>query len=145
MEKRIIALDIGDKRGGVAGSDPFNTFALPAETYWRTKNADADAEALAKIAREKGAGRIVCGLPLNFDGSESVQTEKTKRFAEKLREKTDIEIVFEDERFTTMEAERVLISGGVRRENRKKTLDSIAAAYILEGYLNRLNKSKKGD
>ena len=145
MEKRIIALDIGDKRVGVAVSDPFNTFALPAETYWRTKNADADAEALAKIAREKGAGRIVCGLPLNFDGSESVQTEKTKRFVEKLREKTDIEIVFEDERFTTMEAERVLISGGVRRENRKKAIDSIAASYILEGYLNRLNKSKKGD
>ena len=145
MEKRIIALDIGDKRVGVAVSDPFNTFALPAETYWRTKKADADAEALAKIAREKGAGRIVCGLPPNFDGSESVQTEKTKRFAEKLREKTDIEIVFEDERFTTMEAERVLISGGVRRENRKKTIDSIAASYILEGYLNRLNKSKKGD
>ena len=93
-----------------------------------------------KIAREKGAGRIVCGLPLNFDGTESVQTEKTRRFVEKLREKTDIEIVFEDERFTTMEAERVLISGGVRRENRKKTIDSIAASYILEGYLNKINK-----
>lgn len=140
MEKRIIAFDIGDKRVGVAASDPFNTFALPAETYWRTKDSDADAAALAKIAEEKGAGRIVCGLPLNFDGTESVQTEKTRRFVERLRQKTGIEIVFEDERFTTMEAERVLISGGVRRENRKKTIDSIAASYILEGYLNKINK-----
>ena len=140
MDKRIIAFDIGDKRVGIAASDPFNTFALPAETYWRTKDPEADAPALAKIAAEKGAGRIVCGLPLNFDGSESVQTEKTRRFVEKLREKTDIEIVFEDEPFTTMEAKRVLIAGGVRRENRKKTIDSIAASYILEGYLHKINK-----
>ncbi len=144
MEKRIIAFDIGDKRIGIAASDPFNTFALPGETYFRTKDADADAAALAEIAKEKGAGRIVCGLPLNFDGSESLQTEKTRRFVERLRQKTQIEIVFEDERFTTMEAERVLISGGVRREDRKKTIDSIAASYILEGYLERMNKSKKG-
>ena len=144
MEKRIIAFDIGDKRIGIAASDPFNTFALPGTTYFRTKSAAADAEALAAIVREKDAGLIVCGLPFNFDGTESVQTEKTRRFVERLRQKTQIEIVFEDERFTTMEAERVLISGGVRRENRKKTIDSIAASYILEGYLERMNKSKKG-
>ena len=140
MEKRIIAFDIGDKRIGIAASDPFNTFALPGETYFRTKSAETDAEALAKIVREKDAGLIVCGLPVNFDGTESVQTEKTRRFVERLRQKTGIEIVFEDERFTTMEAERVLISGGVRRENRKKTIDSIAASYILEGYLHKINK-----
>lgn len=142
MEKRIIAFDIGDKRIGVAASDPFNTFALPGTTYFRTKSAAMDAENLAKIVQEKDAGLIVCGLPLNFDGSESVQTEKTRRFVELLRQKTDVPIVYEDERFTTMEAERVLISGGVRRENRKQSIDSIAASYILEGYL---NKKKKGE
>lgn len=68
MEKRIIAFDIGDKRIGIAASDPFNTFALPGETYFRTKSAETDAEALAKIVREKDAGLIVCGLPVNFDG-----------------------------------------------------------------------------
>lgn len=141
MEKRIIAFDIGDKRIGVAASDPFNTFALPGTTYFRTKSAEADAENLAKLVREKDAGLIVCGMPVNFDGSESVQTEKTRRFVEILRTKTDVPIVFEDERFTTMEAERVLIAGGVRRENRKQSIDSIAASYILEGYL---NKKKKG-
>ena len=91
--------------------------------------------------REKDAGLIVCGMPVNFDGSESVQTEKTRRFVEILQTKTDVPIVFEDERFTTMEADRVLIAGGVRRENRKQSIDSIAASYILEGYL---NKKKKG-
>ncbi len=140
MEKRIVAFDIGDKRIGVAVSDPFNTFALPAETYFRTKNAEADAEALAAIAAEKGAGLIVCGMPVNFDGTESVQTVKTRRFIRLLEEKTDIPIELEDERFTSIEAERDLISGGVRRENRKKSIDSIAASYILEGYLNKIKK-----
>ena len=140
MEKRIIAFDIGDKRIGVAASDPFNTYALPGTTYFRTRNADADAQALAEIVREKDAGLIVCGLPLNFDGTESVQTEKTRRFVELLKSKTTVPIVFEDERFTTMEAERVLIAGGVRRENRKSSVDSIAASYILEGYLNKKQK-----
>lgn len=140
MEKRIIAFDIGDKRIGVAASDPFNTYALPGTTYFRTRNADADAQALAEIVREKDAGLIVCGLPLNFDGTESVQTEKTRRFVELLKSKTTVPIVFEDERFTTMEAERVLIAGGVRRENRKRSVDSIAASYILEGYLNKKQK-----
>ena len=78
MEKRIVAFDIGDKRVGVAASDPFNTFALPGETYWRTKSAEADAANLAAVAAEKGAGLIVCGLPLNADGTESVQTEKRR-------------------------------------------------------------------
>mgnify|MGYP000758637151 CR=1 FL=1 len=142
MEKRIVAFDIGDKRVGIAASDPFNTFALPGETYWRTRNAEEDAAKLAAVAAEKGAGLIVCGLPLNFDGTESVQTEKTRRFVGLLQTKTDIPIVFEDERFTTMEAERVLIAGGVRRENRKNSIDSIAASYILEGYL---HKKKKGE
>lgn len=141
MEKRIIAFDIGDKRVGVAVSDPFNTFALPATTYFRTRNAAQDAANLCSIVKEKGAGLIVCGLPLNFDGTESVQTQKTKKFAELIAEHADVPVVFEDERFTTVEAERVLISGGVRRENRKQSIDSIAASYILEGYL---NKRKKG-
>ena len=68
---------------------------------------------------------------MNFDGSESTQTQKTRKFAELVQAHTAVPVVFEDERFTTMEAERVLISGGVRRENRKQSIDSIAASYIL--------------
>ena len=142
MEKRIIAFDIGDKRIGVAASDPFNTFALPGETYWRTKSAEEDVRALLRIADEKGAGLIVCGLPLNADGTESAQTEKTRRFAALLAAQTQLPVVFEDERCSTAEAEGVLIAGGVRREKRKESIDSIAASYILEGYLNKIKKER---
>ncbi len=142
MEKRIVAFDIGDKRIGVALSDPFNEYAMPSETYFRTGKFQEDVQAIVRIAEEKGVGTIVCGLPVNFDGTESIQTEKTARFIAAMREKTEIPIVTEDERFTTMEATKVLIEGGVRRENRKKSVDSIAAACILDGYL---ASHKKGD
>ncbi len=139
--KRIIAFDIGDKTVGIAISDPNNTFALPCETLFR-KRFFQDIEYLAKFAKDRDVGTIVCGLPLNFDGSESIQTAKTKSFVEELKKHTDIDIVFEDERFTSIQAEDDLIFGGVRRENRKKTIDSIAASYILEGYLNKLKNKK---
>ena len=145
MQKRIVAFDIGDKRVGVAASDPNNTFALPGTTYTRTKDAERDAAALAAIAQEKGAGLIVCGLPYNSDGSESAQTRKTRRFIELLRQKTDIPVEEEDERFTSVEAEQVLAEGGARRSQKKRSVDSIAASYILEGYLGRLNQIKKGE
>ena len=140
IQKRAIAFDIGDKRIGVAVSDPFNEYAMPCETYFRTRNFWVDVEAIAKIAAERGAGVIVCGMPVNFDGSESVQTVKTRDFIEALKTKTEIPIVLEDERFTTMQARETQIAGGVKRGDRKKTIDSIAASYILEGYLLRMQK-----
>ena len=144
MTKRAIAFDIGDKRIGVAVSDPFNEYAMPCETYFRTKSFWVDVEAVAKIALDKGAGVIVCGMPVNFDGTESVQTVKTRDFIEALKTKTELPIVLEDERFTTMQARDTQIMGGVKRGDRKKTIDSIAASYILESYLEReKNKSKK--
>lgn len=138
--KRIIAFDIGDKRIGVAISDPFNEYAMPCETYFRTKSFFADVENIAKIAKDKGAGTIVCGMPVNFDGSESVQTVKTRDFIETLKQKTDLPIELEDERFTTMQAREVQIQGGIKRGDRKKSIDSIAASYILDGYLSRMKK-----
>lgn len=143
MERQIIAFDIGDKRIGVAYSDPFNEYAMPGETYWRKGNFREDVKNIARIAEERFVGTIVCGLPVNFDGSESIQTEKTVRFIEALKKETKIPVVTEDERFTTLEARRVLIEGGVRREKRKNSVDSIAASYILESYLEKLKKQKK--
>lgn len=134
---RIIAFDIGDKRIGVAVSDPFGEMALPLETYFR-KSLDKDLNYLAALAKEKCAEVIVCGLPVNFDGSPSVQTEKTQVFIEKLRGVTDIKIVTSDERFTTMEARRLLLEADMRRDKRKEVIDKIAASYILEDYLNKL-------
>ncbi len=143
IQKRAIAFDIGDKRIGVAVSDPFNEYAMPCETYNRTRNFAFDVEQIAKIAQDKGVGVIVCGLPFNFDGTVSIQTEKTTRFIEALKEKTTLPVVIEDERFTTMQARETQIMGGIKREDRKKTIDSIAASYILESYLNReKNKNK---
>lgn len=140
--KRYVAFDIGDKRIGVAVSDPFNTYALPSETYFR-KGFAADVAAIAKIAKDKGATTIVCGLPVNFDGSQSVQTVKAERFIEELKRATDIPVVCADERFTTMMAHETLISEGMSRQKRKNYVDALAAANILDGYLNA--KNKKGD
>ncbi len=137
--ERYVAFDIGDKRIGVAVSDPFNTYALPSQTYFRVGFAK-DIEALAKIVAEKGATCVVCGLPVNFDGTPSVQTEKTQRFIDALKQKLTVPIVCEDERFTTKMAHDVLISEGMRREKRKNFVDSLAAANILDAYLKRPNK-----
>lgn len=117
---------------------------MPCEKYVRTKNVGEDAAALAKIAQDKGVGTIVCGMPFNYDGTESIQTVRTREFIEHLREKTDLPIVLEDERFTTLQARETQIQGGVKLGDRKKTIDSIAASYILESYLNREKiKNKK--
>lgn len=138
ITKRAIAFDIGSKRIGVAISDPFNEYAMPCETYVRTKNFAVDVKAVAKIAEERGVGVIVCGLPYNFDGTESIQTIKTREFVEALRQSTNLPIEWEDERFTTMQARETQIIGGIKRDDRKKTIDSIAASYILESYLARM-------
>ena len=144
MEKRIAAFDVGDKRIGVAFSDPFGEYAVPSETYFRTGNFSEDVRAVADIAEGRGAELIVCGLPLNADGTESVQTEKTRRFVAALAKETNIPVCFEDERYTTHEARKDLVSMGVsaKKDKRKKSVDSLAAAYILEGYLSKI---KKGD
>ncbi len=143
IQKRVIAFDIGDKRIGVAISDPFNEYAMPCETYFRVGKFETDVAAVAKIATERGVGVIVCGMPVNFDGTDSIQTEKTKRFIEALQKATNLPIELEDERFTTMQARETQIAGGIKRENRKKTIDSIAASYILESYLQRIKKQKQ--
>ncbi len=142
INKRAIAFDIGNKRIGVATSDPFNEYAMPCETYNRIGNFRADVAAVAKLAEERGVGVIVCGIPYNFDGSESIQTVKTREFIEALRGATSLPVELEDERFTTMQARETQIMGGVKRGDRKKTIDSIAASYILESYLERERNKK---
>lgn len=134
--KRIICFDIGDKRIGVAVSDPFGSMALPVETYYR-KNFETDLAALAKMAADRPADVIVCGLPLNVDGTPSEQTAKTQSFVEELKKHTNIPIEFQDERYSTKEAHRVLISQNMRREKRKSYVDSVAASFILEDYMRR--------
>jgi len=142
IEKQIVAFDIGDKRIGVAVSDPFGEYAIPVETYFRTGDFNKDVEHIVRIAEDRSVGAIVCGMPVNFDGSDSVQTEKTALFVDAMRKMTKIPIELEDERFTTLQAHEILIQEGVRREKRKKNVDSIAASYILDTYLSRLRSKK---
>lgn len=134
---KYIAFDIGDKRVGVAVSDPFDEMALPLETYWR-KGFAKDVEYLSKLAESKYAQVIVCGLPVNFDGSVCEQTEKTRDFIEQLKKATKIPVVCQDERFTTKEARRLLLEADMNRSKRKDVIDKIAASYILEDYLRKI-------
>lgn len=137
-----MCLDIGDKRIGVAVSDPFNSYSLPVETYHR-KNLKTDLMKIEGYVKEKQATAIVCGLPVNFDGTDSVQTVKARFFIERLKERLNVEIFTVDERCTTCEAEETLIEQGKSREERKKFVDSLAAASILQGFLNDKNKNAK--
>ena len=140
--ERFLCLDIGDKRIGVAVSDPFNTYSLPVETYNR-KNLKTDLMKIESYVKEKGATALVCGMPVNFDGTPSMQTKKAEFFIERLKEILDVQIFTVDERCTTCEAEDVLIEQGKSREERKKFVDSLAAASILQGFLNDKKKGKQ--
>ena len=133
-----MCLDIGDKRIGVAVSDPFNSYSLPVNTYTR-KNLKTDLAYMASLAKEKSATAFVCGLPVNFDGTASVQTEKARFFIEKLKDATGLTVYSVDERCTTCEAEETLIAQGKTRAERKAVVDSLAAANILQGFLNEKN------
>lgn len=132
--KRYIAFDIGDKRIGIAVSSLFGDMVLPVETYFR-KNLNDDLKYLVNAAQGRSVDGIVCGLPVNVDGTPSVQTEKTMFFIEKMRELTKIPIITWDERYSTQEAHKVLISEDMGRQKRKKHVDAIAACFILEDFL----------
>lgn len=143
--KRFLCLDIGDKRIGVAVSDPFNTYALPVETYHR-KNLRTDLAKIAEYVKAKGATDVVCGLPVNFDGTPSLQTRKAEYFIDRLKETVTAQVFAVDERCSTCEAEEVLIEQGKSRSERKQFVDALAACEILQGFLNEKNSSvRKGD
>ena len=141
MFEQIAAFDVGDKRIGVAFSDPFGDYAVPSDTYFRTCDFRRDVRSLCAIAEARGVRTVVVGLPLNEDGTESVQSEKTRRFAAALGE-AGLNVILEDERYTTRAARSDLLEMGVsaKKDKRKKQVDSIAAAYILESYLAKNKK-----
>lgn len=130
-----MALDVGDVRIGIAVSDLMGIIANPLETYTRRGDAERDAKYIADLAKAYEVELFVSGLPLGLNGLENEQTAKTRAFIEQLQKQTDVPVKFMDERFTTLSAERVLIEGNVRRENRKKVIDKVAATIILQNYL----------
>jgi len=127
-----LGLDVGDKRIGVAISDPSNIIAQPFAVVERD---GSEFNQIVGIVKENDVGEIVIGYPKNMDGSAGAMAEKVDVFAGKISELVDVPIVFIDERLSTVEAERVMISADVSRKKRKKSIDKVAAAIILEGRL----------
>ena len=136
---RKMALDIGTVRIGIATSDPMGIIASGYETFTRTKNFDNDLTYISRLAEEKGCDTFVIGLPLNMDGTEGEKVAEIREFAARLAEYTTLKIVFQDERLSTVSAEKALIEGGMHREKRKKVIDKVAATIILQTYLDRIN------
>lgn len=132
---RILCLDVGDKRIGVAVSDSTRLIASPHSVYNRV-GYGPDSRHIGNLCRELSAELVVLGLPKNMDGSIGFQAEKVMAFAEKLRE-CGLKVDFQDERLSTVSAHDALIEGGMRRDARKGTVDKVAAAVILQQYLDK--------
>jgi putative holliday junction resolvase len=133
----LIGLDLGTKTIGVAVSDPDRRLAMPVETIARKRFGD-DAARLLALAGERRAVGYVLGLPVNMDGSEGPRAQATRAFARNLAKLTELPIALWDERLSTAAVERALIEADVSRAKRKAVIDQHAAAYILQGALDRL-------
>ncbi|MBR5756081.1 MAG: Holliday junction resolvase RuvX [Firmicutes bacterium] len=147
MEKRIIGLDVGDKTIGVAVSDPLMITAQGVTTIERI-GARKDCDKIIEYIKEYDAGMVVCGLPLMLDGSDSPQTQKVRDFAKLLENKMrssalKVELIFQDERFTTKIAESVMLDAGLKRKERKEFVDKQAAMLILQSYMDKLRFQKE--
>lgn len=136
---RILGLDVGQKTIGVAISDPLGFTAQGITTIRRTKKTD-DVKEVVRICNEYSVETIVVGLPKNMDGSIGFAGEKIQEFSNLLKEAIDLEIVFWDERLTTVAAHRAMLEADLSRGKRKKIVDKVAATYILQGYLDRISK-----
>ena len=137
---KLLGLDLGTKTIGVAVSDGMRYTATPLETIARTKFT-ADAARLLELVTENAAVAFVLGLPLNMDGSEGPRAQSTRAFARNLAQRTDLPIVFWDERLSTSAVTRMLIEADTRRDKRAEVVDKLAASYILQGFLDRLRIS----
>ncbi len=136
QKPRIIGLDIGDRRIGVAISDPLGITAAGLETIER-KNMRSDIYAVVEMARRHGAVEIVVGLPKNMDGSVGEQAQKVQAFCRKLARASGLPIVYEDERLSTVSAIRTLTLQGVKTGHNKDLVDRQSAAIILQKFLDR--------
>lgn len=136
---RVLGLDVGEKTIGVALSDPLGWTAQGLET-WRRKNMKADLEHLLLLIEKHEVTAIVIGLPLNMNGSKGPSAHRAEEMGEILQEKSQAKIIYQDERLSTVAMERILLQGDVSRSKRKKVIDKMAAAYILQGYLDSLSR-----
>ena len=134
---RIMALDVGSKRIGVALSDPLKITAQGLETFQRT-TLEEDIRSLWQLIDQHEVSQLVVGLPKNMDGTIGFKAEEVRQFIADLTAQRSIEVIWVDERLTTVSAERTLLEADVSRAKRKKVIDKMAAVLILQSYLDRL-------
>jgi len=139
-DSRVLGLDPGERRIGVALSDPLGIIASPFTVIdRRTENL---AKRLRELCAEYDVGTIVVGLPVSLSGTEGAAADKARSFGDEVRAITGQEVVFADERFTSVQAERLLVDDGMRRSKRRHTTDKVAAALMLQGYLDRARREE---
>lgn len=137
--KRMMGVDYGDARTGVALSDLMCSI-VGSTTVVPSRNTEKAIADIVRIAKDNEVGLIVVGLPRNMDGTEGNRAELCRAFAEKLHEATGLEVIMWDERRTTVEAHNILSQHNYHGQKRKNTVDAVAASLILEGYLNSLKR-----
>jgi putative Holliday junction resolvase len=140
---RTLALDFGDRRIGVAVSDPSGLAARPLLTLQRTTWA-RDLDRLKEIALRHEARRIVVGLPLDMDGGRGARVRLTEVFMERVRRATGLPVIAWDERLTTVQAERTLLEGDLSRARRRRVIDQVAAVILLQSYLDAQRSKESG-
>ena len=144
---RILGLDYGSKTVGVAVSDPLGVTAQRLETIWR-KQENKLRRTLAQVeelVKEYEIEKIVLGYPKNMNNTVGERAQACEAFKEDLERRTALPVILWDERMTTVESERILMAGGVRRENRKAVIDQMAAVLILQSYMDAQNReTEKG-
>ena len=140
----LIGLDLGSKTIGVAASDPDRRVAAPVETISRQRFS-LDAQRILDLAAERRAAGLVLGLPINMDGSEGPRAQATRAFARNLAQLTALPIALWDERLSTAAVERALIAADASRAKRRTVIDQHAAAYILQGALDRLSRQRPSE
>ena len=137
--KRVMGIDYGDARTGVALSDLLCSI-VGSTSVVPSRNRDKAIADIVRIAKEQEVGQIVVGLPRNMDGSEGPRAQLCREFAELLRDATGLEVIMWDERRTTVEAHNILSQHNYHGQKRKNTVDAVAASLILEGYMNSLKR-----
>ncbi|MBZ4652828.1 MAG: holliday junction resolvase [Peptococcaceae bacterium] len=140
--QRVLGLDIGDRRIGVSISDALGITAQGLETVERSE-PEKDIQTIVDIIEKWEISKIVVGLPKNMNGTLGPQAEKVKEFIQRLQQEVAIQVVFWDERLTTVAAERTLLEGNVSRKKRKGVIDKVAANMILQGYLDSCDRINK--
>ncbi|MFC4388410.1 Holliday junction resolvase RuvX [Gracilibacillus marinus] len=137
---KVLGLDVGSKTIGVAISDGLGWTAQGLTTiHWTEPNYETTIDELKKTIEQEDIQKVVIGLPKNMNGTEGPRVDASRAFGEFLKDQFPVEIIYWDERLTTMAAERVLLEADVSRKKRKKVIDKMAASMILQGYLDSIN------